>query len=118
MSRLLLEESALCGPKSLAMWSMVVGAGILDQCLGVIRLMRLVRVIKVIALMLESGLSWKEGAGFQSFNGGVIAVNALLMTWDRGESARGECGTIDDAHEALVISCHLDPGELDPAGFL
>eukprot|EP00913_Durusdinium_trenchii_P018620 g17498.t1 len=84
------------------MWSLidiiVVCAGVLDQwlfqylapylpvstesasnILGVIRLMRLVRVVKVIAFMLEWDLSWTEGAGFQSFIGGVIAVNALLM---------------------------------------
>lgn len=92
----------LCGTRSLAMWSLidiiVVCAGVLDQwlfqylapylpvstesasnILGVIRLMRLVRVVKVIAFMLEWDLSWTEGAGFQSFIGGVIAVNALLM---------------------------------------
>eukprot|EP00438_Fugacium_kawagutii_P020015 Skav218961 [mRNA] locus=scaffold1876:61938:68746:- [translate_table: standard] len=92
----------LCGTRSLAMWSLidiiVVTAGVLDQwlfvylapylpvstdsasnILGVIRLMRLVRVVKVIAFMLDWDLSWTEGAGFQSFIGGVIAVNALLM---------------------------------------
>jgi len=96
------KKRLLCGTRSLAMWSLidiiVVGAGVLDQwlfvylapylpvstssasnILGVIRLMRLVRVIKVIAFMLDWDLSWTEGAGFQSFIGGVIAVNALLM---------------------------------------
>eukprot|EP00913_Durusdinium_trenchii_P035170 g32902.t1 len=96
------KKRLLCGTRSLAMWSLidiiVVGAGVLDQwlfrylapylpmsaesaqnILGIIRLMRLVRVIKLLALMLDWDLSWTEGAGFQSFIGGVIAVNALLM---------------------------------------
>lgn len=96
------KKRLLCGTRSLAMWSLidiiVVTAGVLDQwlfqylapylpvstesasnILGVIRLMRLVRVFKVIAFMLDWDLSWTEGAGFQSFIGGVIAVNALLM---------------------------------------
>ncbi|CAJ1394592.1 unnamed protein product [Effrenium voratum] len=96
------KNRLFCGTRSLAMWSMldflVVGAGVLDawlyqyvapylpvssdslsNVLGVVRLLRLTRVFKVIAFMLENDLSWTEGAGFQSFIGGVIAVNALLM---------------------------------------
>jgi len=88
----------LFGPRHLLLWSLldliVVGAGVLDQwlspflpvdaaswssVLGIIRLLRLTRVLKVVGFVLEWDLSWTEGATFQSFIGGVIAFNALLM---------------------------------------
>mmetsp|Transcript_65503 Transcript_65503/g.153251 ORF Transcript_65503/g.153251 Transcript_65503/m.153251 type:complete len:659 (-) Transcript_65503:50-2026(-) len=91
----------LCGPRHLLLWSLldliVVGAGVLDQwlspilpvdtaswsnLLGVIRLLRLTRVFKVVGFVLEWDLSWTEQPTFQSFIGGVIAFNALLMGFE------------------------------------
>lgn len=89
----------LCGPRSLVLWNVldiiVVGAGVADQwvlpslavektpqvqaLLAFMRLLRLFRVLKVVRIFLESDLSWTEEAQFQSFIGGVIAFNALLM---------------------------------------
>ncbi|CAE7667566.1 OGT [Symbiodinium pilosum] len=91
----------LCGPRHLLLWSLldliVVGAGVLDQwlspflpvdtaswsnLLGVIRLLRLTRVLKVVGFVLEWDLSWTDQPAFQSFIGGVIAFNALLMGFE------------------------------------
>ncbi|CAE7368957.1 OGT [Symbiodinium natans] len=91
----------LCGPRHLLLWSLldliVVGAGVLDQwlapilpvdtgswsnLLGVIRLLRLTRVFKVVGFVLEWDLSFTEQPTFQSFIGGVIAFNALLMGFE------------------------------------
>lgn len=93
----------LCGPRKLVMWSLldllIVSAGLFDELafkyieaklprsfshelsklLQVMRLLRLLRVFKVIGFVLEWDLSWTERPAFQSFIGGVIAVNALLM---------------------------------------
>ncbi|CAJ1375766.1 unnamed protein product [Effrenium voratum] len=93
----------LCGPRRLVFWSlldmMIVGAGVIDQwalsyvqdlvpeawakkmvkILSIMKLLRLLRVLKVIGFVLEWDLAWTERPAFQSFIGGVIAVNALLM---------------------------------------
>merc|ERR1719387_478812 len=47
--------------------------------LSLLRLLRLVRVLKIVRVFLEIDLSWTEQPMFQSFIGGVIAFNALLM---------------------------------------
>eukprot|EP00931_Biecheleriopsis_adriatica_P044467 TRINITY_DN25436_c0_g6_i1.p1 TRINITY_DN25436_c0_g6~~TRINITY_DN25436_c0_g6_i1.p1 ORF type:complete len:693 (+),score=118.43 TRINITY_DN25436_c0_g6_i1:52-2079(+) len=89
----------LFGPTHVVMWSfldfLVVGAAVLDQWvlpylhitpIGTVnkllefsRLLRMLRVFKVIGFVLDWDLSWTEDARFQSFIGGVIAFNAVLM---------------------------------------
>ena len=97
------KRKFLCGPRRLVMWSlldlMIVSAGVVDQWalvyveamlpervshklakfLSIMRLLRLLRVLKVLGFVLEWDLSWTDRPAFQSFIGGVIAVNALLM---------------------------------------
>jgi voltage-gated sodium channel len=92
----------LCGSRWKLAWNMldvvVVSAGIFDQWILpfirlepdspiydfilFLRLLRIFRVIKILRVFLESDLSWTERPAFQSFIGGVIAFNALLMGFE------------------------------------
>jgi len=50
--------------------------------LKVMRTFRLLRVLKIIRVFLSSDLGWTEEPTFQSFIGGVIAFNAILMGFE------------------------------------
>jgi len=91
-----------CGPKTLVFWNsldvLVVSAGIFDQwvlpfmrvgknspinsVIMMLRMLRLLRIVKIIRVLLDTDLSWTDAPRFQSFIGGVIAFNALLMGFE------------------------------------
>jgi len=89
----------ICGPRLLRFWNgldvTVVSAGIWDEwvlpfmpvdkdsplvaVVSMFRMLRLLRVMKIMRILLETDLSWTEAPPFESFIGGVIAFNGLLM---------------------------------------
>jgi voltage-gated sodium channel len=101
--RLCFLRARFClGPMAMVAWStldlVVVLAGVFDQwllplfpvtrsrplqtALSVLRLLRILRVLKIVRVFLETDLSWTERPRFQSFVGGVITFNALLMGFE------------------------------------
>jgi hypothetical protein len=91
----------LCGPTTFVIWSVldvaVVAAGGCQHALAVymenganitkdmlrahvsLRVVRLLQLFKILKLLLQYDFTWADSAAFQSFIGGVIAFNSLLM---------------------------------------
>eukprot|EP00972_Heterocapsa_arctica_P110077 16208539-Heterocapsa_arctica.AAC.1 len=53
-----------------------------QSALKAFRLLRLARAMKLVRVFMEADLSWTELPKFQSFIGGIIAFNALLMGFE------------------------------------